>query len=157
MAQPVRRVALDAAERRSTSRPTLGRPGTIRIDAGEPIAILVSDLTRDGCRIETDAELMPDLAVQIGLAHIGLTAGRIVWRSQDQYGCRFNMPLAPGTITAAYGTSNIAVFPLTASPTSSAPLKLSPRLRLVIITGLVTSTWCGVVAGALYLGRLHVG
>ena len=100
MAQPKFRTAQNAAERRSSARPALGRPGTIRIDAGEPIAILVSDLTRDGCRIETDAELSPDIEVQIGLAHIGLTAGRIVWRSRAQYGCRFDMPLPPGTITA---------------------------------------------------------
>lgn len=157
MAQPTLRTALDPDERRSSVRPALGRPGTIRIDTGEPIAIRVSDLTRDGCRIETDAELNPDLEVQIGLAHIGLTAGRIVWRSHAQYGCRFNMPLAPGTITAAYGPSNVALFPLIAE---SAPLsrgKLSPRIRLAILAGLIASTWYGVIAAALLVGKLHMG
>lgn len=151
MTQIARKIAPDAAERRATSRPDLGRPGTIRIGAGEPIDIMLGNLTRDGCRIETGAELTPGVDVQVGLAHVGLIPGRIVWQSQKEYGCRFDVSLAPGIITAAYGASNVAAFPLTAPPALSVRGKSSPRVRLVVIAGLVAATWAGTIAIAVAL------
>lgn len=140
-----------SGDRRFASRGELGRPGTIRMQDSAPLTILVRDLTRDGCRIATDAELPAGIDVQIGLAHVGLTSGRIVWRSETDYGCRFDAPLAPGMVTAALGPTNIAPFPGTTWIESPSPNKLGARASLVIIGGLALGSWACMLAIGLAL------
>lgn len=150
MAVTARTATRNSGDRRFAERGELGRPGTVRMDDSAPLAVLVRDLTRDGCRIATDAELPPGVGVHIGLAHVGLTAGRIVWRSETDYGCRFDVPLAPGMVTAALGPSNIALFPEIADVRLQGSTKLGPRTNLAIICALAAGTW----AVAIAIGRV---
>jgi hypothetical protein len=138
---------IEAGERRAAVRVELGRRGTLRLGDGAPLDVLISDLTRDGCRIETDAALEPGLAVQIGIAHLGLTPGRIVRRSTSGYGCRFDVPLDAGAVTLASGATNVAAFPGTALPAPApAPAKLSPRAQFGAIAGAAVAGWGAVAA-----------
>ena len=142
----------EGTDRRVSSRLVLGRPGTIRLDSGETIQVVVTDLARDGCRIETGAALMPDTALSIGIAHIGHTRARVVWRDADGYGCEFDVALSPGDVTAASGPSNVARFPQEITPRRDAPAaKWSPRARLAFITAAALVSWIGVAFSIVWL------
>lgn len=146
MATTARTNAFHSGDRRFASRGELGRPGTIRMQASAPLTILVRDLTREGCRIASNAELPAGVDVQIGLAHVGLTSGRIVWRSETEYGCRFDAPLAPGMVTAALGPTNIAPFPGATRIEAPGLNKLGARTSLFIIGGLALGSWACTLA-----------
>lgn len=134
-------------DRRSAARVDFGRPGTVRIGDAPPIEATVSDLTREGCRLVTDATLAPGQKVQVGIAHLGLTAGQIVWYGEYGYGCKFDAPLAPGAITRASGSSNVTSFNGTISATiSSKSTKLGLRARLAVIVGVSVAGWSAVFA-----------
>ncbi len=132
-------------------RATLGRTGTLRIADAAPFEVMISDLTRDGCRIETEANLAPNSDVQVGIAHIGLTAGRIVWRGSAGYGCRFDQPLPAGVVTSAFGASNVTSFPLVPPTVAARTVKVSPRITLAILAAISTIGWGGVVMLAMAL------
>lgn len=142
---PLRR--RDNAERRRAPRVDFGRPGTVRIGDDLPVEALVSDLTREGCRLVVDAALAPGQEVQVGIAHLGLIAGQVVWQGTYGYGCKFNVPLASGAVTRASGPSNVTTLPGIMSDTShlSAPVKMGPRTQLAVIVGASILGW-GVLA-----------
>lgn len=141
-------------DRRSAARVDFGRPGTVRIGDAPPIEATVSDLTREGCRLVTDATLAPGQKVQVGIAHLGLTAGQIVWYGEHGYGCKFDAPLAPGAITRASGPSNVTAFHGAISATiSSGSTKLGLRARLAVIAGVSLVGWSAVFALAMFLLR----
>lgn len=154
MALPARALVQDADDRRAQARPLLGRAGTLRIAGGPAHEIEVLDLSRDGCRIATTQTLHPNAAVEIGLAHIGLTGGKIVWRGSAGYGCRFDRSLPSGAVTAAFGNSNVVSF---ASPTSPAEQLTSRKTSLLLVgTGLLTvsaSLWYGLASVLLAVMR----
>lgn len=127
-----------AADRRLEPRPSLGRQGTLRTADGARFDIVVSDLTRDGCRLHTDAALTPGAIVNVGLAHIGLTPAQIVWHGSAGYGCRFDQALPRGAVSAAFGTSNVRLLDNAALPPST---KASPRTALALVVGAATAGW----------------
>lgn len=126
----------------------------MRIGDGAAIPVIIADLTRDGCRIVTDAVVAPDSACRIGIANVGLTAGQLVWQGADGYGCAFDVSLPSGAVTAAFGGSNIAVHPalLTEVSAPAATGKLSPRNRLWVFVAMAVGGWAitgGIIALAL--------
>jgi hypothetical protein len=139
-------------DRRSAPRVDFGRPGTVRIGDAPPVEASISDLTREGCRLITDATLAPGQQVQVGIAHLGLTAGQIVWYGENGYGCKFDAPLAPGAITRASGPSNVTALHGAISSTNSAvSTKLGLRARLAVIVGASIVGWGAVFALAVFL------
>ena len=139
-------------DRRSAPRVNFGRPGIVRISDAPPVEAFVSDLTREGCRLVTDAPISPGQKVQVGIAHLGLTAGQIVWYGEYGYGCKFDVPLAPGAITRASGPSNVTALHgaiLPANPTVTS--KLGLRARLAVIVGASVIGWGAVFAVAMFL------
>ena len=144
--------ARNHAERRSAPRVDFGRPGTLRIGDAPPVEVSVSDLTREGCRLLIDATLEPGQKVQVGIAHLGLTAGQIVWHGAYGYGCKFDVPLAPGAVTRASAPSNVTALHGTILPTNlPGPMKLGPRARLAVIAGASVVGWCAVAAVVMML------
>jgi hypothetical protein len=51
--------------------------------------------------IETAAVLAPFERLEIALPHVGIAAAVIIWNSGRYYGCEFEEPLSPATISAA--------------------------------------------------------
>ena len=149
MAQTANRT-IEKADRRAAARLVLGRPGTIRFDTGEAIEVTVIDLNRDGCRILTDAAITPGAEFSIGLAHVGHSRARVVWRGQNGYGCDFLRSLSPGSVTAAFEASNVAHFPIGKPPISTLrPKKWSPRSRLIFLFGTTAASWLTLGFAAL--------
>ncbi|HEX8484854.1 PilZ domain-containing protein [Sphingomonas sp.] len=153
MATTARQAAHRFADRRATPRAAFGRTGTLRIDGQDPVEVTVSDLTRDGCCIQTPAELERNASASIGLANVGLTPCRIVWKSSRGYGCAFDAPLSAGAVTSAFGPSNIASFPNQSASWNApaATAKWSPRARMSLLGIAVTACWAAVAAGTFLL------
>lgn len=133
--------AVNPPDRRASPRLAFGRQGTLRLPGQAALEIAVSELTRDGCRIHTELALLPHVAVEVGLAHVGLTAGQIVWRSSNGYGCRFNAPLAPGAVTAAQRRSNVTPFSMVAETAVAPSAKSAPFATLATLVGLTVGGW----------------
>jgi hypothetical protein len=92
---------------RRGERPAYGRTGTLRIGDNAASEVIVQDLSREGCRIETDAPVTPSMRVLIGLPGVGIVGARVIWHSSKGYGCLFDDPLPPGSITAAFSATNV--------------------------------------------------
>ncbi len=124
-------------ERRASPRVPLGRTGTIRLP-GEPDSreVVISNLTRDGCRIEVAADFQAEDVVVIGVPSIGRVASRIVHRDERGYGCAFLEPLPKGGVTAAYTGNNVAMFP---GQPSSTRQRRPERGNLAVGIGIVAA------------------
>lgn len=144
----------NSAERRGEPRSSLGRPGTMRIGDAGSIEASITDLTREGCRLIVDIDLAPGQEVQVGIAHLGLIAGRIVWHGEHGYGCQFDTPLLPGAVTLASGPSNVVMLARSQSelPYAAAPVKIGARTRLLVIVAVALFCWSIIVTlGVLFL------
>ena len=140
---------LALAERRSGDRVSLSRRAVMRFD-GRAEEVDVEELASDGCRIRAVSELEPFAAVSIGLAGIGHTPARLVWRSGDQYGCAFEKRLPAGAATPSV-TDNIAYLPEATEPravVAVAEVKYSLRARVGIIVGLSLLLWSPILGAA---------
>ena len=128
------------------------RPAVLRF--GDLIAdIELEDLTREGCRIAYAAELPPFAAITIGIAGVGQTCGRLVWRSATSYGCVFDVRLAPGAVTAA-ALNNVALLRAGAKETKivkSEDVKYSLRQCIVIAAVSNVLLWSAVAAAVALL------
>ncbi len=138
-----------AENRRSPVRPTLGRIGTLRVDGGDASAIVILDLTREGCRLETDVILAKGGVIAVGIAGVGVTPARAVWRDEHGYGCEFLRPLARGAITAAFQATNVAALSPDVGPSSPPPeaapaTKWPPVVAAALIAGATAATWAAL-------------
>lgn len=147
-------------ERRGEDRPLLGRSAALRFDDGvttAPAEAMLADLTRDGCRVQTDAALPRDAEIDIEIPNIGWQHARVLWHGPAGYGCAFTVPLPSGAVTAAFGRSNVVAFPLDRvgirSFPATAPAKLAPRLRLLIPITISVALWGILATGAAILLR----
>lgn len=89
-----------AASRRGQSRRAL--PLTVEaIDgAGTKIALLIRNMSGTGLLVETDAALDVGDRVEIDLPHAGRTVARAIWNSDNLFGCAFDEPVSPATLSA---------------------------------------------------------
>ncbi len=145
---------LGSDDRRIDARTPVNRAAVLRL-ADQAYPIQVENLTRDGCKITTALDLAPGLVVTLGLAGVGTTTARIVWRSASGYGCMFEESLAPGAVTAAL-RNNVAYLD---EPTLDHPIvtardvKWSPRARVALIAGVTSLLWAVPITGVLLLLR----
>ena len=139
-------------ERRASPRVPLGRTGTIR-RPGEPDSreAVISNLTRDGCRIEVLANFEAEDVVVIGVPSIGRVAARVVHRDERGYGCAFMEPLPKGGVTAAYTGNNVAMFPGQQAHTAH---RRPERGNLVAGAGIVAAVslvgWAALAVAAIH-------
>lgn len=132
-------------DRRFQTRIALDRPAVLRI-GDQVVEIEINDLTRDGCRITTAIELEPLARVSIGIAGVGHTMARLMWRSAQHYGCAFERPLPSGAVTASK-LNNVSYLDGIALPQPTiehAEVKYSYRTRIAIIGGLSGLLWSGI-------------
>jgi hypothetical protein len=67
----------------------------MRTDGGEPVDVVVLDISRSGVRILTDADLLVGQEISIGLAGAGVTRAYVAWGRDGEYGCAFERQIAP--------------------------------------------------------------
>lgn len=92
-----------AAERRSTTAAS-----TMRMDGGEPVDVVVLDISRSGIRIFTGADLAIGQEISIGLAGAGVTRAYVAWRDADQYGCAFERTITTEDTAMAFSNAPVA-------------------------------------------------
>lgn len=139
-------------DRRSGDRTSIDRPAVLRFD-GAAVDIRVDDLTRDGCKVTTDATLEIGSQVTLGFAGVGHTPATVIWSDGTSYGCVFAESLPPGAVTAAT-CNNVDHF---AGPTPFRPtvrtsdVKWQPRTQALFIAGAVSSLWALAIAGYMLI------
>ncbi|MBL0916233.1 MAG: helix-turn-helix domain-containing protein [Sphingopyxis sp.] len=89
-----------ASKRRSARRnaPLLVR-GTTR--SGDAIELLIHNISESGILVESEAPLAIDERIEIELPHAGPVQARMVWKSGELFGCQFDAPISPATLSAA--------------------------------------------------------
>ena len=70
------------------------------IGAGEE-TVTIHDLSLTGALIETSVPMLVGATFEIELPPSGKIEGEIVWNSGEYYGCQFNLPITPSTLSAA--------------------------------------------------------
>jgi hypothetical protein len=79
----------------------------MRTDGGDPVDVLVLDLSRSGIRIMTDADLGIGQEISIGLAGAGVTHAYVTWARDGEYGCAFERPIAVEDEAAAFSRAPV--------------------------------------------------
>ena len=130
------------------------------VQAGGAGCALVHNLSETGLLIETSDGLELGEVIDVELPETGLRAAKVVWRSEDLFGCQFEQPVPKAAVSAALLRSP----PLAASPVPL-PLPQQPpqpwldqsdaddvavqrlplRPRAFVIAGLSLASW-GIVA-----------
>ena len=97
----------DPEERRSATRYPLEVGATLRVSEGEPIDVLIYDLSLTGFRIETAAVLDLEEPVWIGIAGTRVNAAVVARRGPTGYGCEFVTPITVSQLKAALAPGRI--------------------------------------------------
>lgn len=75
--------------------------------AGQPVDVLIHNISETGLLIESDTPLVADDRIEIDLPHSGPTAASIVWASGRLFGCQFDAPIGPASLSAAQLKSGV--------------------------------------------------
>lgn len=130
--------------------------------------VLVHNISSTGLLIECDADTTLPETFEVELPEQGLTLARVVWHSDNFYGCEFEKPVATRVISAAQLRSppesrvEVAIPPVLHSLPSDADdhlayqqgdqSGLSPRAKLAIIVGSAGSLWAMIFLGIALIG-----
>ena len=98
-----------AKEARTSERRPTTAASTMRMDGGEPVDVVVLDISQSGIRIFTGADLVIGQEISIGLAGAGVTRAFVAWRVDDQYGCAFERPITPEDTAIAFSNAPVAL------------------------------------------------
>ena len=91
----------DPDERRAALRYPVEVGATLRASDGQPLDVLVYDLSMTGFRIETPEALDLDAPIWIGIAGTRVNAAVVARRGPNGYGCAFVTPITLYQLTEA--------------------------------------------------------
>lgn len=96
---------LDSRKRTGTLRGAPRRKLRLEVagssaSAGET-RVLVHNLSTTGLLLETSAPLSVGEPIQVVLPEAGASSARVVWASEDMYGCQFDKPITVAAVSAA--------------------------------------------------------
>lgn len=91
----------DPDERRAAVRYPVEVGATLRAADGQPLDVLVYDLSMTGFRIETPEALDLDAPIWIGIAGTRVNAAIVARRGPNGYGCAFVTPITFYQLTEA--------------------------------------------------------
>ena len=97
----------DPDERRGAVRYPIEVGATLRRAEGEPIDVLIYDLSLTGFRMETPEALDLDEPVWIGIAGTRVNAALVARRGPTGYGCEFATPITLGQLKSALSPARI--------------------------------------------------
>lgn len=147
----------ESAERRDAQRVPVGSAATARRQS-VPIDVVILDLSRDGCLIETDAALREGMKISLGIGGIPLRQADVVRRAGGQYGCRFRVPLTADEVNRAgkVDTVRTGSFARRSPPT---PVSGLNRAAAGINLLLIGAVWAlaGIVFLPLLIGQALIG
>ncbi|PKP86336.1 MAG: hypothetical protein CVT78_13740 [Alphaproteobacteria bacterium HGW-Alphaproteobacteria-17] len=88
------------ADRRRAGRRTLNL-GVSATTATHEMSVVISNLSRTGLQIETDADFAIGEIFLLVLPELGATSARVRWRDAQRFGCEFLSPVTSGAVSAA--------------------------------------------------------
>lgn len=92
----------DPEERRGATRYPVLVDATLRAaDDGQPLDVLIYDLSMTGFRMETSEALDPEAIIWIGIAGTRVNAAVVSRRGPNGYGCEFVTPITFYQLTEA--------------------------------------------------------
>jgi hypothetical protein len=99
------RELLDLPESRRSVRHPVRIAAVLHRAAPEPRAVIVSDLSTSGFRVELDQPVSPGTLVALQIDGLAPIDARVVWQEDDQVGFKFVKPLNPVLLDAALAVS----------------------------------------------------
>jgi hypothetical protein len=87
---------LAAGERRRSARRAL----KLGVGTGDE-AVTILDLSLTGVLLETSVPMLVGATFEIELPQAGPVEATVVWNSGEYYGCQFELPIRPVTLSAA--------------------------------------------------------
>lgn len=85
---------------RSDRRRSVRRALKLGIGGSEQ-SVTVHDLSLTGALLETSVPMLVGQTFEVELPQAGKVDATIVWNSGEFYGCQFDLPIAPSTLSAA--------------------------------------------------------
>ena len=126
----------DPDERRGATRHTVLVDATLRAaDDGQPLDVLIYDLSMTGFRMETSETLDPEAIIWIGIAGTRVNAAVVSRRGPNGYGCEFVTPITFYQLTEALNPGTTVVpldRPGRASQLDKAPVRI-PWKRVALV------------------------
>lgn len=89
------------SDRRHDSRRRLHLHAAGATRSGTPVNATVLNLSEGGLLLQSSTELSAGDVFEVDLPLAGVQAARVVWASDDFYGCRFDTPISAAVISAA--------------------------------------------------------
>lgn len=86
---------------RGSARRKLSLPAEGRQNGDTGIRVLIHNISETGLLLESDVDLSPGDRIEIDLPHAGDISAAVVWVSDRLFGCRFDVPVSPATLSAA--------------------------------------------------------
>ena len=133
----------DPDERRAAVRYPVEVGATLRASDGQPLDVLVYDLSMTGFRIETTEALDLDAPIWIGIAGARVNAAIVARRGPNGYGCEFVTPITFYQLTEALNPEQTVHEMTWPDDSGQVPDEKWPGWALLVLI---------VAAGALVLG-----
>jgi len=71
------------------------------VASGATADVLVHNVSATGLLLESQLALTIGERIEIDLPHAGPTGAKVIWTSQNLFGCEFDSPISTGTLSAA--------------------------------------------------------
>ncbi|WP_374524401.1 helix-turn-helix domain-containing protein [Sphingopyxis sp.] len=93
--------AAPGADARGSARRKLSLPAEGKQNGDTGIKVLIHNISETGLLLESDVDLLAGDRIEIDLPHAGDSSATVVWVSDRLFGCRFDAPVSPATLSAA--------------------------------------------------------
>ncbi len=78
------------------------------LPSGDAARVLIHNISATGLLLECPVALGVDEKIDIELPHAGAMSAKVIWTSGQLYGCAFEVPVSPATLSAAQLRSAVA-------------------------------------------------
>lgn len=145
------RTTLHRIDRRD-DRHAVDRASTLRAEDGQPVDVILDDISFSGFRISQAPHLDVGEGVAVGLAGVGTRSADVIWCSGGLAGCQFHQPLSREELEITqHIRATVTTFPGVsedAAPSAEPSFRrLRFRTRLAVIAATVVGSW--LLLGAL--------
>jgi hypothetical protein len=107
---------------RQKSRRSVDVPARYFTGVGEPVAVMLRDISEGGCRFPAgNAKLRAGMPLQISVAGTAPLSAKVRWAEDGEIGVNFDRPLAPEMVEQ-FKSFQFANPPSAAKPSEFAPM-----------------------------------
>lgn len=115
----------DDADRRHDERRKLSLVARGSHHDGSGIDVLIHNISGTGLLFESDIKLASGDRIEIELPHAGDITAKVIWASGRHFGCQFEGPVSPATLSAVELKS--ATAPEPGAETAAPPTETTPE------------------------------